>query len=223
MRVLVANIAEFLIIAEIIIAIRQVQPGLIDIADILGRILEILVDEKYEGRLHSSFAGIREIFRQVFFPVQAFDPGQILLQRRQAEFLDPRAVHVAEVEITDLLLVGAVRLVAGLSGILDDPALVGLAFIEEFGKGAVVGFVGGNLGLFQPGAVDVAVKIILGPHRLIKIGVIDPGIQFLLAAAHPNNQAQQQEGESFKHEIIPPLVGSAFSLSIYRSLILSTV
>ena len=93
-----------------------------------------------------------------------------------ASLLSPFKIHIGRKQITDLLLIATLRMPSG-GGLLDDLPHVLLGLIPQDAKAPVTAFIGGNLRLRQPAAVDVAEEVIAGANGRIHILLIDAGAQ----------------------------------------------
>ena len=155
------------------------------ISGIHGRVLGVLVDKKHERiALTRALAGadISDYVCATFNPVnlcQRFD------QRGCSGRLDRFFVHEAQIEIADFLCVAAGLLVLVSRGFLDQDAQIFLGPVRQHGKTAVVRLVFRNLGVFQPGSIRVAIKIVLRPHCRVEIGGLDTRSQRLFGHRRP--------------------------------------
>ena len=204
---------EFGIVGQIVIAVRQAQTGLREPGDVLRGILGILVDVETHRRAHAELGQLRERRRQLGLVVDRIDRGQFVLERFGALGFECGFVHERVVEIAHFLLIAAVGLVGLVGRFLDDGTQVLLGLVRQRREGAVVGFVGRNLGRVQPVSVDVAEQVVLWSDALVEIGGVDAGGQrlgrgcggfvggcgvvVLAAAGHETERAQRAESQSF--------------------------
>ena len=84
-----------------------------------------------------------------------------------------RASSMYEAYRSPTFLFGVRCVVAGTGAILDDGADVLFGLFGEGCEGAVIGAVGGDLGLGEPGAIDRAEQIVLETHGRVEVGPID--------------------------------------------------
>ncbi len=116
---------------------------------------------------------------QIVLALDAVDRRQHRGDRLDAELLGPRFIHVRRIHVADLLLLGARRVVLGVGTGFDDCAEVLLRLLAQRLEGAVARAVGGNLGLGHPAAVHIAEQVVLRPHALVEIRLIDAAPQRL--------------------------------------------
>ena len=111
-----------------------------------------------------------------------------------AKPLGPRLVHVRGVQVADLLF-GVRCVLAGVGTALDDGADVLFGLFGQGREGAVIGAVGGDLGLGEPGAVDRAEQIVLETHGRVEVGPIDAAGERLGGFALRRAGRQQRESQ----------------------------
>ncbi len=92
--------------------------------------------------------------------IDVLDRGELLRQGCGADLLDARDIHEAREQVTDLAGFGT--LWRSLR-VVDDLLHVTLGLLGEHVERAPPGLVVRDAGAFHPGAVDVAVQIVLGP------------------------------------------------------------
>ena len=99
--------------------------------------------------------------------------AQLRLQRREAQALDARGIHVREVEVADLLRVGTRRAIRLLRSRDDELLHLFLRLIVEDDERAVVGAVGGNLRVREPVAAREAVQVVLRTNGAVETREIE--------------------------------------------------
>ena len=111
--------------------------------------------------------------------VNRVDPGEVRLDRLEAQPVGAVLVHEAGEEVADLAGLGARRCVGLGGGLFDDRTKVGLALFPQLDERAEEGAIGRDLGPRDPAAVDVSEEIILGPHGPVEPAGIDAGTRAL--------------------------------------------
>src|SRR5690349_15086094 len=81
-------------------------------------------------------------------------------------------------------------------GVLNNLQSVFARVVGEDGADAVVGFVGGDGGGFDPGAVRVGIKVVAGDDGLVHSGEVDAGGEGRLFAA--GGRSQESSGEEHR-------------------------
>src|SRR6201999_3118603 len=96
------------------------------------------------------------------------DARELFPQRREAEALDSRGVHVGEIEVADLLRIGSRRAIGLLRGRHDELAHLLLRGVVEDDERTVVRPVRRNLRGREPVAADEAIQVVLWPDAAIE-------------------------------------------------------
>ena len=104
--------------------------------------------------------------------VDRVDGGELVGERCGAGRGDAVGVHEARVQVADLARLGAGL---GILRFFDDRADVLLRLLGDEVERAPARLVVGNLGAFQPGAVDVAEQVVLGADLSAQIIELETG------------------------------------------------
>ena len=131
------------IVLQVVIAIGQPEAALIEIEDVVRRLLRIAIDVADHGVDQIQLEELAEMLRQIGLRLDRVDRRQLAIERREAELLDQRFVHEALVEVADLLRLGSRCLRRRLARFLDDGLEVGLGFVEQHVECAVGGLSAG--------------------------------------------------------------------------------
>ncbi len=167
-----ARLGETLVLLQVVVAIAEAESALSHAGRIDRRILGVGADAQAhrqvdEGRPRAHQRG------EILARLDGVDLRQVRPQRTHAGGVDGGRVHVAGVEVADLGVDRAHGLRLGRQS-LDDRlhALVGQ--VVELREGAVVGLVGGDRRVLQPGAVHREEQAVLRTHAGVHAGLVQP-------------------------------------------------
>ena len=150
------------------------SPDCADLDGVLFGVALVGADAHREGQPDAKASGPGKRRRQLAAVADAGDRAQLVLQRRDAQRLEPRLVHEALVEVADLLAVRAGGRLRPRLG-LDDGSHGLLAAIAEDAERAVTGPIGGDRRVVDPPAVHVAKEVVLGTDRQVHARDVDSG------------------------------------------------
>ena len=106
LHILLARLLGFRAGAEVIVALRQANPALIDHGNLFLRVLEILLLAVAEKCADVDHLVVREEIGQLLLAAQRRDAVKFWLQWLEAFGVDRIFIHAAGVVVADLLLVG---------------------------------------------------------------------------------------------------------------------
>ena len=164
------------IVGQVIVAIGQAQPGLIQVEDVLGRLLAVLVHPRGQQRAQPQPLLPADLAGDLALAGQLADALEVGLQRAQPQLVRRRLVQERPIEIGDLLPLGTGLLLHGRQ-LIDQRADVRAGVVVQLREHRVVGLVRGDRRGLQPAAVDVAVEVVLRPHLLVEPPPIQTGGQ----------------------------------------------
>ncbi len=165
-----ARLGEACVLLQVVIAIAQAQATLCGAGRVDRRILGVGADAQAQRRVDEAVP-LRDQQQQVLLVLDGVDLRQVRRERLHAGGVDRRGVHVAGVEVADLGVDRAGGLRLGGQAFDDRlDALVGQ--VVELREGAVVGLVGRDRRLLQPGAVHGAEQAVLRTHAGIHAGLV---------------------------------------------------
>jgi len=98
-----AQVLRFLVVLEVVVAVGQAEPALIDAADHLRRILRVLSGEETEERAHAAAVERAHFSGQRLAVLDGVDGRELFAQGRQRSGLGFSFVHAGRVEIADFL------------------------------------------------------------------------------------------------------------------------
>ena len=151
------------VVLEIVIAVRQAEPALVQMRDIDGGIVLVGINRDIPGNADPEPREVRKQRRQGSLVMQAVYPRQRIAQAAEAGLLHRRLVHERGVEIGELAPLGMIRVVR--IDRLDRSAELrqrGFAHLRERIPGTAVGR---YLRRRQPLAIGVLPEIVLRPDR----------------------------------------------------------
>src|SRR3989442_6148350 len=132
-HVLLTKPDRFGILLQIVITIRQTEPTLVGLRDILAGVFEVRTRAELERRVYPDAMEPRDLSGQTGEVTDGGDPIQLLLGRRDYFRVDGLFVHAGSVIVADLLLDGATfRVVARglLQNVAQDFAIALLPLVE---------------------------------------------------------------------------------------------
>ena len=94
---------RFGILANVVVAIRQAEPALTGVGDIVGRILQVGVGAEFEQHAKTQRLPVANQGHDVGCRFYRVDCRQIFLDRRDAGLIDCGLIHRSRVKIADLL------------------------------------------------------------------------------------------------------------------------
>ena len=168
-----ADLHESRIAIEIVIAIRQAQTADAKADLIAIGILAIGSDVEAERRITAVDCGAPEGVDQGRFRVDCGDPVQHRTQWRDAGGIAGGTIHVAAVEVADLLRIAAGGKIGALAQALDQTAHLFVCLIAQRIETAVGRLVGLELVAGYPVAAGIAVEVIPRSHRRITGAQVD--------------------------------------------------
>ena len=126
---------------QVVVAIGQAQPALVDLGDHPTRVVRVGSRTEGEERRNAARVQLGDHVEQARLVLHRIHPLQIRRDRRRAPRLDRRLVHAGRIVVADLLLERAVRHTR-LPGVLEDrgePLLVVLAHLVVAPEPRLVG------------------------------------------------------------------------------------
>ncbi len=155
------------LVVAVVRLVGQAEAALSQVEDVAVGLPGVGVDVGAERLADALAAQFGQGANQVVLAVDRLDLRQLVLDRRQPEFLDPILVHEAGEQVADLLGLGAGGVVSPGGDFLDDRPEVGLGLLPKGVERAVGRAVGRDLGRIQPRAVDVPEQVVLRPDLRI--------------------------------------------------------
>ena len=164
------------IVLQVILPLRKAKARLPAVDHVAGGVLEVRDLAHADGHFVAPAISLSEVGAKVRMGFQRGNARKLWREGGYAPLLSPLKIHVGRKQITDLLLITALRMPPG-GGLLDDLPHVLLGLIPQDAKAPVAAFIGGNLRLRQPATVDVAEEVIAGANGRIHVALIDARAQ----------------------------------------------
>ena len=155
---MLAHFLVFVVVLDVVVAIGQGEPALIDIGDDLLGVVQIGCGKEVEQRISTDHVGVRNGVHEGAFIGNRRDPGQFGLQGIEAFGIGGFFVHAGTVVVADFLLDGSARGAAD-GRLLQDSAQGHQVALVKFGEADPLGLIGWNLGVLEPVAAGVLVKV----------------------------------------------------------------
>ena len=160
---------------EVVVAVRQAEARLVEIDDVLGRVLRVLVHVRLVGHVDADGVEVRDQCGNLLLVLERGDLREVRLERLEPQLLDLGLVHEAVVEVADLLGVGVAA--GGLGRVFDDAAQLHLGVVGDLVEAAVARLVGRDLEGVEPLAVLVTVEVVLLADGVVVERGVDTGHQ----------------------------------------------
>ena len=162
LQVLLAGFIGIVSGAEVVIALRKTEPGLIDNGNLFARVFEILLLAVGKERGHVDHLVMREQGGQFLFAAQRRDAVEFWLQRLQPLGVDRIFIHATGVVIADLLFVRRV-LRALLRHLIEQTAQNVLRIVVDDGERAVPPLVRWN----RVELAEVSARVLVKVHARV--------------------------------------------------------
>ena len=108
------------LVVEVVITIRQAQPALAEIDDVLRGIPVVLMNLRRIRRVDADAVQVRNQRRDLLPVLERVDARELGVQRLEAEFFELCLIHETVIQVANLLRVRAGRSVHRLRHVLDD-------------------------------------------------------------------------------------------------------
>ena len=209
------------VVAQVVIAIGKPQPGLIHRHDVHGRRFRILPHSHTDGSCDAEPREVRERGRELGRRLQPPNYLQLGRERRDTKPLDARRIHVARIQIANLVTLGIRRPAGGVQcragalvthglrrtrGVLEQGVETVAAAVAQFLESADAGGVAGDFGLLEPSTVHEAEEVVLWADRVIEVGGVDAAGECLrvrraCADGERNERNEGDDGETACREM----------------------
>ena len=196
---------------EVVVPIRQTEPGLVEVDRIAVRRLGVGIDPETERGAAAVATALGEGLGQILRRADLLDLAQYRHQRRRALGVAGRLIQIALVKVVDLLG----RCAGG--GLAVQPfhqhPHVRQGFVAQHVEGAVGGPVVRDLGGGEPVAVHVAEEVVTGFDAGVHVGQREAGV-FVCAVrglTAAGQQGQPDEGGQYAFFVVH-YVGFQFGL-----------
>ncbi|MNF71092.1 hypothetical protein D3C84_530350 [compost metagenome] len=194
------------ILLEVVVPVRQAEPGLIEVDRIAVRRLGVRIYPEAEGGAAPQLAGAGEGLGQTLLVMDLIDVAEQGQQGRGAPGVAGGLIQIALVEVVDLLGRGAGGGLAVQPFHQHPHVCQGL--VPQQVEGAVGGPVVRDLGGGQPVAVHVAEEVVTGLDPGVHVGQREAGV--LVCLVRPltatGQQGQPDEGGQYAFLIVHCLI-----------------